>query len=98
LPDQNLTCGRRNVSTVPTQALTLMNNEWVLGQAARFADRVASEAGADAGARVRHAYLLALGREPRDGELRAGVEFLRTRTVADFAHVLMNLNEFIYLR
>ena len=24
LPDQNLTCGRRNVSTVPTQALTMM--------------------------------------------------------------------------
>jgi hypothetical protein len=98
LPDQNLTCGRRNVSTVPTQALTLMNNEWVLGQAARFADRVASEAGEDAGARVKQAYLLALGREPRAEELRAGVEFLRTKTVADFAHVLMNLNEFIYLR
>ncbi len=98
LPDQNLTCGRRNVSTVPTQALTLMNNEWVLRQAARFADRVASEAGGDAGAQVRLAYEVALGRAPSAEELRVGVEFLKTRTMGDFAHVVLNLNEFIYLR
>ena len=27
LPDQNLSCGRRNVSTVPTQALMLLNDD-----------------------------------------------------------------------
>ena len=40
LPDQNTSCGRRNVSTVPTQALTLLNDEFVLRQAKLFADRV----------------------------------------------------------
>ena len=98
LPDQNLTCGRRNVSTVPTQALTLMNNTWVLGQAARFADRVATDAGPDEAAQVARAYELALGRPPSADEARVGVEFLRTRTIGDFAHVILNLNEFIYLR
>jgi hypothetical protein len=98
LPDQNLTCGRRNVSTVPTQALTLMNNGWVLGQAARFADRVATEAGPEARGQVTRAYELALGRKPTAEELRVGEEFLRTRTMGDFAHVVLNLNEFIYLR
>ena len=98
LPDQNLTCGRRNVSTVPTQALTLMNNEWVLRQAARFADRVATEAGPDPRGQVSRAYELALGRKPTAEELRVGEEFLRTRTMGDFAHVILNLNEFIYLR
>jgi len=98
LPDQNLTCGRRNVSTVPTQALTLMNNEWVLRQAARFADRVATEAGPDSAAQVKRAYELALGRAATSEELRVGTEFLRTRTMGDFAHVILNLNEFIYLR
>jgi hypothetical protein len=98
LPDQNLTCGRRNVSTVPTQALTLMNNEWVLKQAARFADRVATEAGPDAAAQVTRAYELAVGRKPTAEELRVGETFLRTRTMGDFAHVVLNLNEFIYLR
>ncbi|MFN0102909.1 MAG: PSD1 and planctomycete cytochrome C domain-containing protein [Bryobacteraceae bacterium] len=98
LPDQNLTCGRRNVSTVPTQALTLMNNEWVLGQASRFADRVATEAGQGAAAQVARAYELALGRRPSAEELRVGEEFLRSRTMNDLAHVILNLNEFIYLR
>lgn len=98
LPDQNLTCGRRNVSTVATQALTLMNNEWVLKQASMFADRVATEAGEDSGARVERAYRLALGRGPTADEKKLGVEFLRERTMADLAHVILNLNEFIYLR
>ena len=39
LPDQNISCGRRNVSTVPTQALTLLNDEFVLRQSKLFADR-----------------------------------------------------------
>ncbi|MCI0418577.1 MAG: DUF1553 domain-containing protein, partial [Acidobacteria bacterium] len=32
-PDPNVTCERRNVTTVPTQALTMLNNEFVLIQA-----------------------------------------------------------------
>ena len=38
LPDQNITCSRRNVSTVPTQALTLLNDDFVLQQAQLFAE------------------------------------------------------------
>ena len=33
-PDMNVTAGARNVSTVPTQALTLLNNPFVLSEAA----------------------------------------------------------------
>lgn len=95
LPDQNITCGRRNVSTVPTQALTLMNNEWVLNQARRLADRVASEAPADP---IGRAYQLALSRPPAGEERAVAEQFLETGTLVDFAHVLLNLNEFIYLR
>ncbi|MEZ5351107.1 MAG: PSD1 and planctomycete cytochrome C domain-containing protein [Bryobacteraceae bacterium] len=98
LPDQNVSCGRRNVSTVPTQALTLMNNEWVLNQSRRFADRIATEAPGGAEDQVKRAYQLALSRPPTAGELRVGREFLATNTLADFAHVVLNLNEFVYLR
>jgi hypothetical protein len=98
MPDQNITCGRRNVSTVPTQALTLMNNDWVIKQSARFADRVATEAGADPAARVKSMYQIALGRQPEPAELNKGVAFLRERSLSDLAHVMLNLNEFIYLR
>ena len=48
-PDPNVTCERRNRTTVPTQALTLLNNEFVLQQAKYFAERVASDAGGGRG-------------------------------------------------
>ena len=98
LPDQNVTCNRRNVSTVPTQALTLMNNEWVLRQAGLFAARVEKEARGSAQARVRRAYALALGREPEPREMDLALQFLQKGTLADYAHVLLNLNEFVYMR
>jgi hypothetical protein len=98
LPDQNVSCGRRIVSTVPTQALTLMNNDWVLSQSRRFADRIATEAPGSADDKVKRAYQLALSRPPSADELAVGREFLAKNTLADFAHVLLNLNEFVYLR
>ena len=36
LPEQNVTAGARTVSTVPTQALTLLNDPFVLRQAQLF--------------------------------------------------------------
>ena len=98
LPDQNVSCGTRAISTVPTQALTLLNNEWILNQARRFADRIATEAPTGAEAQVERAYLLALSRPPSAEERRVALDFLAKNTLNDFAHVLLNLNEFIYLR
>ena len=98
LPDQNITCARRNVSTVAPQALTLLHNDFVLSQSARFADRIATEAGADPKSRVRAAYRLALGRVPAAEEQSAAEEFLKTQPLAGLTHVLLNLNEFLYLR
>jgi hypothetical protein len=43
-PDMNVVAGARNVSTVPTQALTLLNNPFVLSQAERLSARVSAEA------------------------------------------------------
>ena len=128
LPDQNVTCDRRYVSTVPTQALTLLNNEFVLTQAQALAERVASEAGPERLAQLARAYLIVLGRDPTEEERRLNLEFLvrqsqyhrvrlakaerqeletsqrpqsspgRTAALTDFAHVLLNLNEFVYMR
>jgi Protein of unknown function (DUF1553)/Protein of unknown function (DUF1549)/Planctomycete cytochrome C len=98
LPDQNTSCGRRNVSTVPTQALTLLNDEFVHRQAKLFADRVREAAPGDAAKQVELAYRIALSRAPRANEAELAAEFLRTRSLADFTHVLLNLNEFLYVR
>ncbi len=90
LPDQNIACGARNVSTVPTQALYLMNDPFLLRQAELFAGRI-RETGGDA---VTTAFRLALAREPR-AEERAAVDGLSLEALAQ---VVLNLNEFLYLR
>jgi hypothetical protein len=98
LPDQNTSCGRRNVSTVPTQALTLLNDEFVLRQAKLFADRVQEAAPGVPARQVDLAYRIALARPPREDEAGLAMEFLQKRSLADFTHVLFNLNEFLYVR
>ena len=96
LPDQNLSCGRRNVSTVPTQALMLLNDEWVLKQAKFFADRVAEAAQNNPEREVDLAYELALSRKPAAEERAAALEMLARHKLVDLTHVLLNLNEFVY--
>jgi hypothetical protein len=77
-PDPNVTTEKRNISTVPTQALTLLNSEFVLLQARHLADRVMREASTDPAARVKRLYRITLSREPKERELAAGLEFLST--------------------
>jgi len=98
LPDQNTTCSRRNVSTVPTQALTMLNDAFVLRQAKLFAERVQEAAPGDPAKQVDLAYRIALSRSPRAEEAKLASAFLNKHTLADFTHVLLNLNEFLYVR
>ena len=97
LPDQNLTCGRRNISTVPTQALTLLNNDFIYAHAKRFAGRV-RELSSDKQEQVTLAYELALSRPPSDEERKLGLKFLETNSLEDFSNVLFYLSEFVYIR
>ncbi len=98
LPEQNVTAGARNVSTVPTQALTLLNNAFVLHQAELFADRVRKDAGDDPAHQIDLAYRIALTRPPSEQELAAAIDFLKRQSLVDLTHVLLNLNEFVYVR
>jgi hypothetical protein len=96
-PDMNVTAGARNVSTVPTQALTLLNNPFVLSQAERLADRVSRET-SNAEEQVELAYRIALARPPSRTEMGIALNLVRTHTLASFTHVLLNLDELIYMR
>ncbi|MBV8817903.1 MAG: DUF1553 domain-containing protein [Acidobacteriaceae bacterium] len=98
LPDQNLTCGARNVSTVPTQALMLLNDGFVLKQAKLFAGRIREAAPDDAAQQIETAYRVALSRAPSDAEREMARSFVDAHDLTGFAHVLLNLNEFMYVR
>ncbi len=93
-----MSCSRRNVSTVPTQALALMNDDFVLRQAKLFADRVKEAAPDDTTKQVDLAYRIALTRPPDEKELAFGTDFLKKQSLVDFTDVLLNLNEFVYIR
>ena len=98
LPDQNQTAAARNVSTVATQALTLMNNEFVLRQARLFADRLERAAPGDVDRQIDLAYRIALTRPPADEEARIARDLVSSQSLVDLTHVMLNLNEFLYLR
>ena len=99
LPDQSFCAAApRNVTTVPTQALTLLNNDFVLRQAKLFADRVKEAAPDDLVKQVDLAYRIALARSPSEKEAAVATDLVKNHSLADFTDVLLNLSEFLYIR
>jgi hypothetical protein len=100
-------CAVRFVSTVSTQALGLLNSEFMERQSRLFATRLRREAGADLTAQIRQGLHLVLQRAPRDSEIalcRQTCEKLKNElqlsdetALQRFALIALNLNEFIYL-
>jgi hypothetical protein len=91
--------GRRSSSNVPAQALTLMNNPFVVDQAAQWASR--SAASPD---RLSVLYEDAYGRPPTADEAKMVKDFLasyqgneQSRAWADLCHVLWNAKEFVFI-
>ncbi len=76
LCDSTRSSASRNVTSVPTQALTLFNGEFVNRQARHFAARILKEAGSDSAKQIERAYRLALCRAPTPQEQAAMMSFL----------------------
>lgn len=74
--DTSTPTGQRNVSTVSTQALFMLNHPWVQQQSHAAARRLLAEAHADDSARIERAYRLTMGRSPTPAELSVAVQFV----------------------
>ena len=101
-PEISATVAARNVTTTPTQALTLLNDPLILRQSGLFAQRLEHEAGKDPRKQITLAYQLAFCRVPTPREMELSLAFLKSRKapanpLADFCHAIINLNEFIYV-
>jgi mono/diheme cytochrome c family protein len=108
-PTSFTTIGRRGVSTVPAQALALMNDPFVVQQAGRWAERALAEPGKRPGQRVEALYQAAFARPPSEAELCDALQFVErqagrygagpddARAWADLCHVLINVKEFIFI-
>jgi cytochrome c553 len=73
--ETTLVTGSRETTTVPSQALYLLNSPFVRGQALTLAGRLLAGDGTDED-RVRDAYRLTLGRGPTDAEVGRALAFL----------------------
>ncbi|MBM4003186.1 MAG: DUF1553 domain-containing protein [Planctomycetes bacterium] len=95
-PDAGQIAPRRNSSTTPLQALSLLNSPFAVQQADFLADRVRGEVGANASAEQQavHAFQLALGRIPAAEELRAAAELVHAHGLASVCRALFNSHEF----
>lgn len=93
---------KRNVSTVATQALFLLNNAFANSQAERLANRLLREVPDDVTARIQRAYQLLFARQAREDELEIARHLLghspaSTAAWRNLAHVLLCCNELIYI-
>ncbi|HTU90288.1 MAG TPA: PSD1 and planctomycete cytochrome C domain-containing protein [Gemmataceae bacterium] len=112
-PDTNVTTDTRTRSTVPLQALYLMNNPFVTEQAKALATRLL-RGSPELRQRVRQGYELAWGRLPVDSEIEAVRHYLeryeqelgrldvplQTRELeawTSLARMLLGTNEFVYV-
>jgi len=105
-PTPSSTMGRRSSSNVPAQALTLMNNPFVIQQADRW---VRSTDGiTEPSDRIQQLYLTIFTRPATDDEVQAAAEFVMSQAVeygslgdprawTDLAHVLLNVKEFVFV-
>lgn len=102
------TMGRRSISNVPAQALSLLNDPFVLQQTRRWAERLRTEF-PDPTARLQRLYVEAFGRPCTATEANDAREFLAAQAQerggqatevdlwADLCHVLANVKEFVYI-
>jgi hypothetical protein len=112
-PIPRLTTGRRDVTNVPTQALTLLNDPFVIEMARVWSERLMRDGAKAPEERAARMVASALGRPPRPAETARLVELAEESAKVrglnvdqliecqpawqDVAHAVFNLKEFIYV-
>ena len=75
MPDPHESCSRRNVTTGPIQALTLLNSKQTLEWAQAFAGRVLATSGPDLHQQIKTAFRFAYARSPDAEEIKTVEKF-----------------------
>lgn len=97
MPENSVSCARRNESIVAPQALSLLNSSLIIEAARALAERVQREAGTDAAKQIERVFALTLQRAPSKDERKACLQLLQQRNLTELCRALLNVNEFIYI-
>ncbi len=101
------TMGRRMASNVPAQALILLNDPFVVGQARLWAERTLGREAVNSRELIIELYLEAFGRPPTSQECDVALGYFAEnarpndnalQAWTDLCHVLLNVKEFIFVR
>jgi hypothetical protein len=89
LPENTVSCARRDASIVPSQALALLNADWVAQASGQLAGRLE---------KITDAFRAILGRDPSETEHRMCEEYLgQGRSFQELVLVLINSNELAFV-
>ena len=79
-PNPGLVTGKRNTSIVPTQALFMMNNEFVIKHAGLVGEKIQALTNLGTDEKIKLAFLTCLGREPYERERKLALEYFKHST------------------
>lgn len=96
-PDPATAAPRRTVTTTPLQALSLLNNFFVLRLSEYCAERVRQEAGHEPDQQIERVWKLTLGRAPDATEAIASRKLVEQHGLPALCRGLFNVNEFILI-
>jgi mono/diheme cytochrome c family protein len=94
--DPSLLTPRRNSTLTSLQALSLLNNQFMVRQAEHFAARLESTT-ADRKQQIALAYQLAFGREATENERKLVWDYAMQNGLANACRVILNSNEFLFV-
>ncbi len=94
--DPSQSVAKRDSSLTSLQALTLLNNRFMVRMSEHFATRLESLA-SDRESQIDHAFQIALARRPTAEERSAMMAFAESQGLAYACRVLINLNEFVFV-
>jgi hypothetical protein len=86
----------RSTSVTALQALTMLNNRYVVRQSEHIAARL-EKASPDLAGRVRAAYEIILGREATTREVELVSDYVVKHGLPNGVRVLLNSNEFMFV-
>ena len=94
--DPSLLTPKRNTTLTALQALSLLNNQFMVRQAEHFEARLEA-ATADRGEQIALAYQLAFGRNPTETERLLVSDYAARNGLVNLCRVILNSNEFLFI-
>jgi hypothetical protein len=94
--DPNISVPRRNETLTALQALSLLNNPFMVKQSEYFAQRL-EKLSADPKQQIEWAYRLAFSRVPTPAELNTVLAYRQKHGLANACRILFNTSEFLFV-